>query len=401
MLVRVAHPEDVDRLLDIHVSAFPDPRGLEARSRNFLEHPLGDLSELRVVEEGGRLLAHAFLFRAEAWFGGRPVRAGAIASVGVAPEARGRGVGTHLLEALHAEAGARGDAVTILFPFRQGFYAKLGYAPVTSTRRLHVSPRAIPSNWRGDVRSADARDRPAIERAYLRAAKRATGWITRTPRMWDRVLYLDDRRQWFVLPRGDEIAGFVAWTAEQAEAHAATTLVVHDLVADDDDARRALLGLLGAQRDQVQEVLLEIDADDPLDRALVDADGARHGTADLEHPLGRIVGGPMVRIVDTARALEARGWAKEGGLLLDVDGARLALEVGAASAKVAVEAAGERAGRAADLHLSRAALAAVAFGALAPSAAARLGWLRARDASTLARADAIFALPPYFAIDTF
>jgi hypothetical protein len=43
----------------------------------------------------------------------------------------------------------------------------------------------------------------------------------------------------------------------------------------------------------------------------------------------------------------------------------------------------------------------VAFGALPPSQAERLGWLSARDARALARADALFALPPYFSPDPF
>jgi hypothetical protein len=51
--------------------------------------------------------------------------------------------------------------------------------------------------------------------------------------------------------------------------------------------------------------------------------------------------------------------------------------------------------------MDRPALAAIAFGALAPSDAARLGWVRARDQAALALADEAFALAPYFAIDRF
>jgi predicted acetyltransferase len=192
--------------------------------------------------------------------------------------------------------------------------------------------------------------------------------------MWDRVL-LDERRRWFMAPGG---AGFLAFTVSQPEAHAATTLVVHDLVADDDGARRALLGLVGAQRDQVAEAILDLDARDPLDRALLDPDGARYGTADAEHVVGQVLAGPMVRVNDPARALEARG----ASLAVVVDGIRFGN--------------GEP-----DLVMDRLALGAISFGALAPSDAARLGLLRARDAAALARADRAFFLPPYFAVDAF
>ena len=60
-----------------------------------------------------------------------------------------------LLEHLHAEANERGDAIAVLFPFRQGFYARHGYAPATATRRLVLSPHAVPRAWRSDgVRAA-------------------------------------------------------------------------------------------------------------------------------------------------------------------------------------------------------------------------------------------------------
>jgi predicted acetyltransferase len=397
-MVRGARLGDVDRLLEIHLSAYPNPRSVEVRRRNFLENPLGDLDDLRVMEESGAIVAHAFLFGLEAWFGGRAVRAGGIASVGVAPEARGRGVATALLAALHGEAAARGDAVTILFPFRQAFYARLGYAPVTPTRRFAVTPRAIPHAWSAlgalALRSAGGHDRVAIERAYLRAAARTTGWLTRTARVWDRAL-LDERRRWFVATRGHDVAGFLSWTVAQSEAHAETTLTVHDLVADDADARRALVGLVGAQRDQVDTALFTLDARDPLDRAFLDADGARHGTEALEHALGELAGGPMVRLVDPARALTARGYAADGALVLDVDGARLLLEVRSGTPRVAAH------GATPDLTLDGAALAAIAYGATSARDAAALGWVRVNDEERLARADAIFALPPYFAIDEF
>ena len=85
---RPATEDDLERLVEIHLGAFPDPRSNEARLRNFARNPLGTLSDLWVLVEGGVLVAHAFLFPLEAWFGGRRVAVGGIATVGVAPEAR-------------------------------------------------------------------------------------------------------------------------------------------------------------------------------------------------------------------------------------------------------------------------------------------------------------------------
>ena len=86
---------------------------------------LWDDANLYVLVEDETVLAHAFLFPLEAWFGGARVRIGGIATVGVAPEARGRGLGSRLVEHLHELSLERGDALTVLYPFRQAFYARL------------------------------------------------------------------------------------------------------------------------------------------------------------------------------------------------------------------------------------------------------------------------------------
>src|SRR5262249_48870898 len=106
---------------------------------------------------------------------------------------------------------------------------------------------------------------------------------------------------------------------EQAEAHARTTLAVHELVADDEPVRRALLAAVGRQGDQVAEVLLDVDDRDPLPRALVDMDGARPGTATLEHTPGALAAGPMLRLVDVARALLARRYGAEGAFVVRLE----------------------------------------------------------------------------------
>src|SRR6185369_12393707 len=102
MRFRRATDEDLEKLIDIHFAAYPDVRTFEARERNFTHNPFGTVRHLMLLEEGEELLAHAFLFPLRASFGGRQVRMGGIASVAVAPAHRGRGLGTKLVEHLHA-----------------------------------------------------------------------------------------------------------------------------------------------------------------------------------------------------------------------------------------------------------------------------------------------------------
>lgn len=391
---RPAAEDDLERLVEIHASAFPDPRGHEARVRNFARNPLGALSDLWVLVADGVPMAHAFLFPLEAWFGGRRVPLGGIATVGVAPEARGRGLGTRLLEHLHAVSAARGDALTALYPFRQGFYARLGYAPASGYRRLHLHPASIPWRCEAPARAVRASDRAALVACWDAAAARGTGVLARTERVWDARL-ADASRTWLVVEGAAGVEGYVAWTVEQDEAHAETRLVVRELAARSPAAERSLWGLVGAQRDQVAVVHADVAADDPLDGALVDADRARFGDASLEHAVGDVATGPMLRVVDAARALAARGWAADGAAVLAIDGVTLELAAQAGRATVAPSTAPP------DARLAARALAAVALGGLRASHAARLGWLEARDEAALARLDALLALPPFFSPDPF
>lgn len=410
---RPATSDDLDRILEIHLAAFPDGRAADERRRNFTANRLGPLDDLVVAASGDELVGHAFLFRVEGWFGGRAVRVGAIASLGVAPEVRGQGVATALLHHLHVAADVRGDALTMLYAFRQRFYARLGYGTSSSRRRLVVDPSSIPASWRAlardRVRRARGDDKDAIRAAYGRAAAKASGWLTRGDGFWDRHL-ARERRHFLVAERpardGGGISGYAAFELTQREEHAAITLTLGEIAADDDVTRLALLGSLAAMRGQVTEIEIEVAADDPIEVALLDSDGRRFGTDEVEHDLGTVVGGPMLRIEDVPRAIEARGYAADGALDVVVHAGDGETAGAAEEIAVSVRVEGGHAevssarGASAALRTTRAALASLLYGGLRPTDAVRLG-LADADPRTLARADAIFAMPPLLPIDPF
>jgi predicted acetyltransferase len=416
LIFRTATADDLERILEIHLPAFPDERTADERRRNFTANPHGGLDALVVVQRGDDLVGQAFHFPLEAWFGGRAVRIGAIASLAIAPEARGQGIATALLQHLHVASDVRGDALTMLYAFRQRFYARLGYGSSSSRRRLRIDPASVPASWRAlartRVRRARGEDRDALQSAYARAAAKASGWLTREGGFWDRHL-ARERRQFLVAERpasqgspGAVVSGYVAFEITQEEAHAATRLVVREIAADDDVTRRALLGALAAMRDQVVEIELEVDAHDPLELALVDSDGRRFGDDAVEHDLGVLVGGPMVRIEDVPRAIEARAYAADGAFDVVVHAGEGETHGAGDDIAVSVRVEGGRAevsaarGASAALRTTRAGLASLLYGALRPTDAVRLGLAEA-DARTLARADALFAMPPLLPLDLF
>ncbi|HEY1959845.1 MAG TPA: GNAT family N-acetyltransferase [Polyangiaceae bacterium] len=390
--LRAATESDLDRLIEIHTACYPDERGAAARRLNFVENALGRLGDLRVAERGRQLVGHAFGFSLGAWFGGASVRALGVASVGVAPEARSSGVGAALVRGLEEEARASGAVVSILHAFRQGFYARLGYANVAPNRRLACDPRAVPRAWvdqarRSGIRAASGKDAEKIIALYTQAARTTTGWLDRAENLWRRRL-ASERIRFYVL----EDAGYVAFETWQREPHAATRILVRELAATGDEARRVLWGFLGMQAGQAQEIEIELADDDPILFALGDVDGARAGDERVEHALGRVVAGPMIKLLDARAALAARGWPRDGEASLRApDAFRIVVRDGRASLD----------DRASDpLVMQPDALASIAFGGLRARDASRLGLASGSEAA-ISRADALLASPPFFTVDRF
>ncbi len=408
--------KDLDRVVDIHFFAYPEGGYSEAaRRRQFTHHPLGGLRDVIVAEARGVIVAQALLLPLRASFGGRVVHVGGVASVAVAPEARGRGIATALMDHVHAASDRRGDAITMLYAFRHGFYSRFGYGTTSSRRRLTIDARSIPSGWvtlaKTRVRAARGTDRSAIRNVHARMATRSSGLITRTRAFWEafltkqtRLILVCDRAGSIGSSRS--VSGYVAFDLVQNEEHSETTIEVSELIADDDESRRALFGALATMRDQVSEIVIELSESDPLERALVDPDARRFGTFAVEHGLGEIVGGPMVRIEDIPRALEARGYGENGSFDVVVslgarDGERSETELIAAGVRVRegrAEVGPARGGGA--LRTDRAGLAAIFYGGLSVRDAVALG-LAEVDERVASRVDAIARLAPIAPIDVF
>lgn len=403
--IRDATEHDLERLVEIHTLAFPDARGHDARIRNFRSKPLGGLPRLRVAIDPAhddRIVGHAFLLDLDVFIGGRPVRTGGIATVGVEPAHRGRGVATEMLDALHAEAAREGMPLTVLYAFRQGFYDRAGYSPVTPFQRVVLSPASIPASFASPdvrLRHAGVGDREVICSAYARACRRSTGFVARPAARWDELL--SDERLTLVLAvdGGGAVVGVVAYRLQQAESHAKIALHVEDLHATDDRARRALFAHLRQQKDQVAEIHVSLGWDDPVVHALVDPDAGRFGDHFVEHGLGRVCGGPLVRLSSLEDLLAARGYEHDGELVLaaEVAGSMYAARIVVTSGQAAVSPA-DPAG--ADVVLSTHA-ASVLAGGVRLRDAVRLGFARGASHEVIAHADSLLATPAFLSYDGF
>ncbi len=229
-------------------------------------------------------------------------------------------------------------------------------------------------------------DLASVRRVYNKTLMEESGWLERPRAYWEAFVARERR---FVLVADH---GYVAFFVNQEILHGPTTIEVRELVAEDPVTRRGLLGALGAFRDQATAIVLEVNERDPLERALVDVDHGRPGTEAVEHVLGALVGGPMVRLGNLTRAIEARGYPADGAfdLVIEEEALRVVVTEGRATVNPARRPKSP-------LTTTRAGLAAILYGALPVQDAIDLGLAETEDP----RIAAILALRPLAPIDAF
>ena len=189
--IRAARRPELPAIYDLLDVAFGD-----APRRLFVDQTEGDstfrLRDARIAVEDGKVLAHVRVFRRRMTLRGTRVRAGGIGSVASAPEARGRGLPTHLLRDAVAEMRRDGVALSFLFTGIPAFYERLGWRIVHEPHFVARADElaALPVDVAYRVRRVGPDDAAAMLAVYRRAIAGSTGAVVRTERTWR------DARSW-------------------------------------------------------------------------------------------------------------------------------------------------------------------------------------------------------------
>lgn len=306
-LLRPGAERDIRPLAELWVQAFPGDRTAAERERELREGgTFGGLESCWVAERNGRMVAALRAYALAMHMHGGVLPAMGLAAVAVAPDHRRRGLGCGVCGEALRIAYARGDVLSALYPFRASFYRALGYTLAGELHRYRFPPRALPEyDEHRFVRAALRVDRDAIAEVYERVACSLNGMLVRLPKMW---AFLDDARWYaFVYDAGGAgIRGYVVVRHRLARRPEARALQVKELLAEDEEAYRGLLGWLAAQRDQWPRVIYDALPEEcfagrlshPRTRGTRPARGLWFETA-------RVLRGPMLRIVNVERALRA------------------------------------------------------------------------------------------------
>lgn len=283
----------------------------------YREHTGVQRGDTVVAEVDGRRAGNATALGLTMALAGRDVPMRGVAGVSVPPELRQRGVADAMMRELLAWMRARGDALTLLYAFRLGYYRRFGYGLCERAEQLRVRPSQLPgSRLRRNVSEmAPGADLGAVRALYERSRAGATGPLARDDYWWEaRALKGAPEGAVYRDPATGEAQGYALWSVPARPEFPLQEMHVRELVALSPEAHEGLLGFLAAQGEQYAMVTLWT------------APGAsvpwlvEHGVVDgpapwLSHdPMGVVYAGAMARVVDAAAALRLHPSASRTGL---------------------------------------------------------------------------------------
>jgi predicted acetyltransferase len=395
---RSATADDAQRLAEQSVLAYPATDVSTAqRVESYLRGRVSAIETFTLAERDGVLVGAMRTIPYTGFVGGVATPIGGLASVAVAPEARLTGVAGQLVRRHLGDLRSAGTPWSFLYPFSPTFYAHYGWAAAARRLRWRLRPEALPLlAERARVRRLGDDDRAAMQGVYERMLPRTNGSLSRSV---EQLGWAFEGKHIVGVESPHGLSGYLVY-ATRAPTPRPQTLVVREWLAEDVASERALLGFLGAQRDQVAEVVIDTPEDHPLGALIENAAPAvEDDSLPWEHhALATLCSGLMARIVDVRRAIEHRGYpgVASGAVGLNVLGDPI---VGANVVSVTAHIEGGRGqavSRASGKHPVVAGpigpMSAILVGALRVDAAARLGLVEVDG--DVARATALLALPP-------
>jgi predicted acetyltransferase len=260
--------------------------------------------------DGARLVGSARYHLMQQWWHGRSIPMAAVAGVKVAPEERGRGVGTAMMARMLPDLADRGYPVSVLYPATAPLYRSFGWeiaggkyetvVPARSLATLIGPDESVPADAGTAAAAHDSPRASALRRAtpddgaaivavkgLVHGRLRHCGPNTREP--WELRDWLADPEHFAYL--ADD--GFLSyrWARHTDE------LDVRELIAASAATARALWQIVASHATMATRIRACLAPDDPVHVLSREPYAELHRTESW-----------MLRIVDAAEAIVARGF---------------------------------------------------------------------------------------------
>jgi predicted acetyltransferase len=266
-----------------------------------------------VVERDGEIAAAAIAIPMIWHYHGAAYPISAIEGVAVRPTDRRRGLASMLMRAMLQADLALCRPISLLYPFRSGFYRRLGYATVGLTHfyRLPLAQLLDDPTLRSNVRPLHERDHQAVYDLHRQSLLSGAGGLERSAAQWAKRWGQAEER--WVVYDDSAIDGYLVYQRIEDQ------LYIRELVALSGAAERGLWAFVAAQAEQVVAATYHAPIDRPLWALLFEPPMYQAATRGEDlYDAATLAVGLMGRLVDVAAAFAQRRVdpALRGGLTL-------------------------------------------------------------------------------------
>lgn len=333
---------------------------------------------LRVVVEDGAIRGGCGFYSFGQHWGGARLPIIGIAGVGVAPEARGKGLARTFLVETMRQARERGVPLAGLYASSAAVYRSLGFEQAGTTIRWSAPIASLPP---GDAALPcgpfDPNEDTSLRGLYDARARSWSGHLHRNEAMWQRIArpYKGIARA-YRFGSADAPEGYVVYTHDAGE-NLHFSVVIKDLVLTTPRAAQRAMALFSGLRSLATDLRWLGCASDPLVSLLPE-----QTSKPIEHSRW------MLRILDPIRALAMRGYEHDGAARVRVRDplfGDVTLAIGVEDGRASVQPIDD-----ATLVLDTRALAALYAGQTRPSTLRLMGLVEGPDEELHALA-ALFA----------
>jgi predicted acetyltransferase len=170
------------------------------------------------------------------------------------PQVRRRGIVRRLMNDVHTETHSGGAAVSVLYPFQQTFYERLGYVILPQARSFKLSVAALAPTLKmelsGDVELVKPADAADLYLDFLKRQQQHTHGMV----LLGRSVYRWSFRkhpEWLALAKvNGDVCGAMAYRIDLDNS----TMAVSRMYAENSQARYLLLNYMARHVDQVETV---------------------------------------------------------------------------------------------------------------------------------------------------
>ena len=380
--IRAARADEMEEFWCVVGSAF-----VQAPERIHCEPPEYTLC----VFKDGKIATTYIAYPETMCFNGNEAPVAAIADVVTLPIYRRRGylrkLVTNHFERLHEQGE---QSMAILWVTRVAIYQRYGYAVVATRNTYNVEPRYLEFTLAQEIPGAflevGDNDFRLVEELYQSFRAERTGYLHRTPLVWERKILAPPPKGGVlgkvVYEEEGKPLGYLVYTTETVDLpeYRGRGLIIRDLVWLRTSAYQAMWGYL-SHMDLVGSILWQnVPPDDPLPHLLLEP-------RMLNVTLGD---GIMARIVDVERALTLRRYPVAGTLTFEVLDELCPWNRGHWQLETsATEATARRTNTSPQLRMPVSTLAMIIFNQISATEAARMGRLDVLEPSALSLWDMV------------